>query len=260
MAEATGPIGMFDSGVGGLAVLAETRLLLPGEDILYYADTAHFPYGDRSAEEIRARADAITRNLLDRGAKVIVVACNTATSAAIASLRASYDVQFVGAEPALKPAVEKTHSGRVALLVTPGTARGEKLAHLIDRHGRDATVDVIEAPGLADAVEGGDIDAPTTRRLVAEYAEAVRRAGADALALGCTHYAFLRDAFEQELGPDVTVIEPAAAIARHVARVLEESALLNPRTGGGREEFIVSGDAANFERVRLQLLRERVQA
>ena len=124
---------MFDSGVGGLAVLAEVRRLLPGEDILYYADTAWFPYGPRPPAEIRARSEAVTRELLARGAKLIVVACNTATSAAIEYLRATFDVPFVGMEPALKPAAERTQSGAVALLVTPGTARGEKLAALIDR-------------------------------------------------------------------------------------------------------------------------------
>mgnify|MGYP001616796832 FL=1 len=125
MPDATSPIGIFDSGAGGLAVLAEVQRLLPGEDIIYFADTAYFPYGPRPAAEIRARAEAVTRELQARGAKLIVVACNTATSAAIAHLRASFDVPFVGMEPALKPAAERTLSGKVALLVTPGTARGQ---------------------------------------------------------------------------------------------------------------------------------------
>lgn len=155
-AAAAAPIGVFDSGVGGLSVLAEIRRLLPGEDIIYYADTAGFPYGTRAAADVRARSEVIVRDLLGRGAKIIVVACNTATSAAIAGLRETFDVPFVGTEPALKPAAEATMSGRVALLVTPSTGRGAKLAALIDRYGAEVAVTTIEAPGLADAVERGD--------------------------------------------------------------------------------------------------------
>ncbi len=161
------PIGIFDSGVGGLSVLAEVRAQLPGEDIIYYADIAHFPYGLRPPDDVIARCEAITRELLAAGAKTIVVACNTATSAAIAHLRATFDVPFVGMEPALKPAAERTLAGRVALLVTPGTARGEKLAALIDRHGAEVTVLTVEAPGLAERVEAGEIDGTETAALVA---------------------------------------------------------------------------------------------
>jgi glutamate racemase len=256
MPQASGPIGMFDSGVGGLAVLSEVRRLLPGEDLLYYADTAWFPYGPRPHDEIRQRADAIARELLDRGAKLIVVACNTATSAAIAHLRETYDVPFVGMEPALKPAAERTHTGRVALLVTPGTARGEKLAALIDRHGRNIEVHVIEAPGLAEAVESGALDAPETRALLARYAAETRESGADVLALGCTHYAFLRAAFERELGSGVAVIEPSEAVARHVAHVLEEHEIRNERTSGGAVEYLCSGDEAAFNDTRERLLNK----
>jgi glutamate racemase len=251
---------MFDSGVGGLAVLAEVRRLLPGEDVLYYADTAHFPYGPLSREDVRAHAEQVTRELLGLGAKLIVVACNTATSAAIASLRATFEVPFVGMEPALKPAAERTRAGKVALLVTPGTARGEKLSALIDRHGCNVAVKVIEAPGLADAVEAGTLAAPETLALVRRYADEVHASGADVVALGCTHYAFLRAAFERELGAGLIVIEPSEAVARQVARVLDESGLRNPREDGGRVEYLCSGDAAEFARVRALLMEEEVEA
>lgn len=244
---------MFDSGVGGLAVLAEVRAILPGEDIVYYADTAHFPYGAMPAAAVRERADAVTRELLARDAKLIVVACNTATSAAIAYLRDTFDVPFVGMEPALKPAAESTLSGRVALLVTPGTARGEKLAALIDRYGAEVAVDTIEAPGLADRVEGGDIDGPETRALIKRYLAPLRASGADVLALGCTHYAFLRAALEEELGKGVAVIEPSAAVARQVRRVLDARRLRNPRTSGGEVVYLTSGDAEAFAAVRKRL-------
>ena len=247
---------MFDSGVGGLAVLAEVRRLLPGEDILYYADTAWFPYGPRRPDEIRTRSEAVTRELLARGAKLVVVACNTATSAAIEHLRATFDVPFVGMEPALKPAAERTQSGAVTLLVTPGTARGEKLAALIDRHGRNVAVQVIEAPGLAEAVEAGALDDPATLAMVRRYSGEVRASGADVLALGCTHYAFLRAAFERELGENIAVIEPSEAVARRVAAVLEEQALRNPRTSNGHVAYLCSGDPAAFDASRARLMKE----
>lgn len=253
MPDASSPIGIFDSGAGGLAVLAELHALLPGEDIIYYADTAFFPYGPRPRAEIRARAEAVTRELLARGVKLIVVACNTATSSAIAHLRGAFDVPFVGMEPALKPAAERTLSGRVALLVTPGTARGEKLAALIDRYGAEVTVDTIEAPGLAERVEAGDLDGAETLALLRRYLAPLRVSGADVLALGCTHYAFLRGAVERELGPGVLVLEPSAAVARQAERVLRERGLLDPRPAGGSVVYLTSGDSAHCAELRQRL-------
>ena len=253
MSDASGPIGMFDSGVGGLAVLVETHRLLPGEDILYYADSAWFPYGSRSPREICERSAAVTRLLLARGAKVIVVACNTATSSAIAYLRETFDVPFVGMEPALKPAAEQTLAGRVALLVTPGTAKGEKLAALIDRFGSEVHVETIAAPELAERVESGALDEPSTRELVRRYVGEVRRSGADVLALGCTHYAFLRPMFEEEAGDGLSVIEPSAAVARQVQRVLAARQLRSGRASGGRVLYLTSGDAQTFAQARERL-------
>ena len=244
---------MFDSGAGGLVLLGEVRRLLPGEDVVYFADTAYFPYGPRPASEIRERGVAITRELLARDAKLIVVACNTATSAAIAHLRAMFDVPFVGMEPALKPAAERTLSGRVALLVTPGTARGQKLAALIDRYGAEVSVQTIEAPGLAEQVEAGAIEDDATRDLLRRYLGPVRESGADVLVLGCTHYAFLRPAIEREAGDIVEVIEPSEAVARQVKRVLSDRRLRNPRAEGGGVLYLCSGDAAAFEALRAML-------
>ena len=244
---------MFDSGVGGLAVLAETHRLLPSEDVIYYADAAHFPYGSRPSAAIVARSEAVTRLLLDRGAKAIVVACNTATSAAIAHLRATFDVPFVGMEPALKPAAERTLAGKVALLVTPGTAEGEKLAALIDRYGSEVAVRTVPAPDLAERVESGTLDDAATRALVRRYVEQVRDSGADVLALGCTHYGFLRAMIQDEAGDGILVIEPSEAVARQVRRVLDARRLRNPRPSGGRVLYLTSGDADAFARVRERL-------
>jgi glutamate racemase len=236
---------MFDSGVGGLAVLAEVHRLLPAEDIVYVADAARFPYGSRPAVELRERASEITRALLARGAKLIVVACNTATSAAIAALRAGFDVPVVGMEPALKPAAERTLAGRVALLVTPGTAKGEKLAALVDRYGAEVHVETVAAAGLAEAVERGDSTA--ARDLVRRYLDPVRRSGADVVALGCTHYAFLRPMIEDEAGQGIAVIEPSDAVARQVQRVLAARALLNRRAEAGGVLYLTSGDPQALE-------------
>jgi orotidine-5'-phosphate decarboxylase len=246
----TDPIGIFDSGVGGLAVLAEIRRLMPGEDLIYYADSAHFPYGSRPPAEIITRAETVTRELLALGAKIIVVACNTATSAAIAHLRETFDVPFVGMEPALKPAAERTLAGKVALLVTPGTAHGEKLSALIDRYGAEVTVRVVPAPDLAERVEAGDLDGAATRALVRRYIAEATAGGEDVLALGCTHYAFLRRMIEDEAGEAVAVIEPSEAVARQVRRVLESQSMLNPRTGGGAVRYLTSGDDAAFAALR----------
>lgn len=253
MSDASSPIGVYDSGVGGLAVLAEVRRLLPGEDIVYFADSGFFPYGPRPAAEIRERAEAVTRELLEHGVKLIVVACNTATSAAIAHLRTTFEVPFVGMEPALKPAAESTLSGKVALLVTPGTARGQKLAALIDRYGAEVSIQAIEAPGLAERVEAGAIDDDETRQLVRRYVAPVRDSGADVLVLGCTHYVFLRDVIEGEAGEGVMVIEPSEAVARQVKRVLSDRRLRNPRAEGGGVLYLCSGDEAAFVARRVAL-------
>ncbi len=254
MPDASSPIGIFDSGVGGLAVLIEAQRLLPGEDIIYYADSAHFPYGSKTAAQIRDRSSVVAQLLVERGAKLIVVACNTATSAAVAYLRETFDVPFVGMEPALKPAAERTLAGKVALLVTPGTARGEKLAALIDRYGAEVTVQTVAAPDLAERVENGAIDDEATRALVRRYLAHVRDAGADVLALGCTHYAFLRGVIEDEAGDGIVVIEPSEAVARQVVRVLDEHGLRNARASGGGVLYLTSGDddafAATRERLR----------
>jgi glutamate racemase len=250
MPDASSPIGIFDSGVGGLSVLVEVRRVLPGEDLIYYADAAHFPYGDRTPDEIRARSEAVTRELLARGAKAIVVACNTATSAAIAHLRATFEVPFVGMEPALKPAAERTMAGRVALLVTAPTAAGEKLAALIDRFGAEVHVETIAAPGLAERVEAGAIDDAQTAALVDTYLRRVRDSAADVLALGCTHYAFLRDVIERRAGDGIAVIEPSEAVARQVQRVLDARGLRNARGQGGGVLYVTSGNAQAVAAVR----------
>lgn len=244
------PIGVFDSGVGGLAVLAEIRRLLPADDLVYFADTAHFPYGDRPEAEVRALAEAVVQRLLEHEAKLIVVACNTATSAAVDYLRDRFAVPFVAMEPAVKPAAALTRTGRIAVLATEGTLEGRRLASLVQRYANGAKVVTLPGRGLAAAVERGDL-APEA--LLREALAPLEREDVDVLALGCTHYFFLKPAIERMLGPRVRVIETAEPVARRVSQVLVELDLEHPSGHRGRVTYLTSGDPDAFARVRERL-------
>lgn len=223
---------MFDSGVGGLSVLRELRRELPAEHFLYVADSAHAPYGDKPPAFIETRAVAITRFLLAEDAKAIVVACNTATGAAIARLRAEFAVPFVGMEPAIKPAAGHTRSGVVGVLATVGTATSEKFAGLLSRFARDTEILVQPCPGLVELVEAGELSAPPVRAALARYLAPLLQRGADTIVLGCTHYPFLRPMIESIAGPGVAVVDPNPAVARELARRLAEQQLLARGEGG----------------------------
>jgi glutamate racemase len=216
------PIGVFDSGVGGISVLREVRRRLPGENLVYVADSGHCPYGGKSYAEIQERACAITRFLLAQGAKAVVVACNTATAAAIETLRATFgDVPIVGMEPAIKPAVAATRSGVVGVLATGATLGGERFAGLAQRFSDGVELLTQACPGLVEQVETGDLDGPTTVDLLRRYVPPLLARGADTLVLGCTHYPFLRSALLELVGPEVVLIDTGEAVARQVARVVD---------------------------------------
>ncbi|MFT4046928.1 MAG: glutamate racemase [Solimonas sp.] len=234
-------VGVFDSGVGGLSVLAELRRELPHESFLYYADSGHCPYGGKPAAEIAARAFAITDELLAAGAKLIVVACNTATIAAVEPLREAYPLSFVGIEPAIKPAIAGTKSGVVGVLATGAALAGDKFLRLQAQHGGDVRVITQPCPGLVEFVERGELDGPAVRALVQRYVEPLLRDGADTLVLGCTHYPFVRDLIADVAGPGVTLLETGAAVARQTRRVLEREGLLRT-AGSGGFEWRTSGD------------------
>jgi glutamate racemase len=243
-----GAIGLFDSGVGGLSVWREVARLLPHEDTLYLADQAHVPYGSRSAAEVRGFARAITRYLLGAGAKVVVVACNTASAAALLALRAELPgVPIVGMEPAVKPAVERTQTGVVGVLATPATFHGELFASLLDRYAGDVRVLAQTCPGLVEAVETGTCDAPATETQLRACLAPLLAAGIDQLVLGCTHYPFLAPQIARIVGPGVALVDPAPAVARQTARVLAERGLARgPHTGGARHTFCTSGEVVSF--------------
>lgn len=208
-------IGVFDSGVGGFTVLRELRTLLPTAHLRYLADTAYAPYGNRSPEEIRARSIAITEHLIDKGAELIVVACNTATAHAIDALRARWPaLPFVGTEPGIKPAVAATRNGRIGLLATPSTAASARLRALIDRHIGDHLIVVQGCAGVVDRIEAGDLNSAELQALVDRYCEPLRAAGIDTALLGCTHYPFIEPLWRAALGPNVELLRIETAVAR----------------------------------------------
>jgi glutamate racemase len=237
-----GPIGVFDSGVGGLSVLHEIRAILAREDLVFVADSRHVPYGDKSPYHIRARSLALGEFLVARGAKAVVVACNTATAAAAERLRAELPVPVVAMEPAVKPAAAATRTGVVGVLATVGTLESARFAALLARFGREVTVVTQPAPGLVEQVEAGDLAGPTTRRLVERYTAPLCAAGADTIVLGSTHFPFLRRLVAEVVGPEIAIIDTGAAVARQLARVLERQALVRSDGSAVHEEFWTSGD------------------
>ncbi|MER3545549.1 MAG: glutamate racemase [Chloroflexota bacterium] len=241
------PIGILDSGVGGLSVLREIARQLPYEDVLYVADQAHIPYGPRPLGDIRALTLGIVRLLRAQGAKVIVIACNTASAAALYTVRAAFpDLPIVGMEPAVKPAAERSRARRVAVLATPATFQGELFASLIERFAQDVEVLPQACPGLVEQVEAGDLDGPQTQALLRTYLSPLLAAGADTLVLGCTHYPFLLPAIAQIAGPQVEVIDPSPAVARQTGRVLAASGLENTPGRQASYTFCTTGDVPTF--------------
>lgn len=243
------PIGIFDSGVGGLSVLRHIQEELPHENLLYVADSAHAPYGGKSPHEIQARSLALTEFLVGQGAKAIVVACNTATAAAIWLLRERFELPVIGMEPAVKPAVAATRSGVVGVLATTGTLKSAQFAALLENYGKSVRVVTQGCPGLVERVERGELDAPETRELLRHYIEPLLAEGADTLVLGCTHYPFLRPLIEQLTEGRVALIDTGAAVARQVRRRIEEGGLITPATSPGEVSFWTSGDPELGEKV-----------
>ena len=252
------PVGVFDSGVGGLSVLRELRRELPQEDLLYVADSAYAPYGERPREIIQARSIAIAEFLLERDAKALVVACNTATGVAVRLLRERYAVPVIAMEPAVKPAVSHSRTGVVGVLATRQTLASDKFSRLLQAHG-DAEVLTQACPGLVERVEAGDLEGEGTRALLAGYLQPLLARGADTLVLGCTHYPHLAPLIADLAGPEVRVLDSGAAVARQVRRRLAEIRLLAPPHRSGREIFWTSGRPDQLRRVMERLWGETVE-
>ena len=234
-------IGLFDSGVGGLSVWREVVRRLPHEATLYVADSAHCPYGPRPLEQIRQFARGITRFLIARGTKLIVVACNTASAAALEALRAEFDVPIVGMEPAVKPAAEQTRTGHVGVLATAGTVNGDLFRNTSARYAAGVTVHVQVGEGLVERIEAGQADTPETEVLLRGYLRPMIEAGVDQIALGCTHYPLLLPVMRRIVPAGVSVIDPAAAVARQVERVLMLEGIAAGEARVAGHNFFTSG-------------------
>lgn len=236
----TAPVGIFDSGVGGLSVAREIRRALPSEHLLYVADTAYVPYGDRGDEEVRARTLAIGGWIQSQGAKVLVVACNTASGAALEALRETLRIPVIGMEPALKPAVRETRAGRVGVMATRGTMGSARFQRLVDNYADGVQVVRDPCPGLADLVEDGMLAGPELEARLQEYVAPLREAGVDTVVLGCTHYVFVRDAIQRALGPGVRLLDSGEAIARRSRQILTQAGALQA-DGPGSLRFLTTG-------------------
>jgi glutamate racemase len=243
--------------VGGLSILRQLRILLPSEDVLFFADQGHVPYGPRPLDEVRRFSVGITRLLIDQGAKLVVVACNTASAAALKELRAAFPARpFVGMEPAVKPAAEQTRTRTVGVLATPATFQGELFASVVERFAQGVRVIPQTLPGLVEQIEAGDLDGPETQRIVQAGVRSLVSQGADTLVLACTHYPLVIPAIAEAAGPGVQVIDPSPAIARQAARLLDERGLRVTHDGQGELTFLTSGDPARLRDMARRLIGE----
>ena len=262
-------IGVFDSGVGGLSVLREIKQRLPHEPLVYFADQTHVPYGSRSLNDVQALSEGITRFLLEQGCELVVVACNTASAAALHLLRSNFPTTpFVGMEPAVKPAAERSETRKVAVLATPATFQGALFASVVDRFADGVEVVEIVAPGLVELIESGQTTSGEIDSALSEALEPAKSQGIDTLVLACTHYSFVVPAIQRILGPNVIIIDPAPAVARQTERLWEgKDAGANTSEGAGTQSgistqagtsarYITSGDPGAFRSSMLKLVGE----
>ena len=247
------PIGIFDSGVGGLSILRQIYNQLPNERLVYVADQAHVPYGSRSISEVRLFSEAISRFLLAQDVKLIVVACNTASAAALSFLRQRFpQVSFVGMEPAVKPAAQRTRTGKVGVMATEGTFASERYADLMARFAQNVTVFEDPCLGLVDLIERGEFE--ETEALLRKIVVPMLAAEVDTLVLGCTHYPFVIPVLQKVVGTAVSIIDPAPAVARQVKRVLAEHNLLAANSRNAPSDLVTTGSATVFSQQIRQLL------
>jgi glutamate racemase len=252
------PIGVFDSGVGGISVLKHIHTLLPNEDLMYVADSKFAPYGNKTPEFIQERAVWIADFLIAKGAKALVVACNTATAAAVDLLRQKYHLPIIGMEPAVKPAAAASKTGVIGVLATSGTLKSAQFAALLEHYGQQVEVVTQACHGLVECVERGELDSTATQDLLASYVQPLIAAGADTIVLGCTHYPFVRPLIENLVGDDVVLIDTGAAVAKELKRRLEDTRLFNGETQIGQVAFWSNSTHANAEDIVTRLWGERV--
>jgi len=250
-----GPIGIFDSGVGGLSVFREVRRQLPEEDLIYIADQAHVPYGNRSREQVLGFSDGIVRYLISKRTKLVIIACNTASAVALADMRKEYpSLPFVGMEPAVKPAAAETSSGVVGVLATPATFQGDLYASTVERFARGVKIVQDTCPGLVKQIEGGEIDSPETRAILKRALEPMLEQGVDEVVMGCTHYPFVIPLIKEIVGEGVAVIDPAPAVARQAGRLLTKFDLHQRRKKEGQLSFYTTGETQGLDKLLMDLL------
>ena len=242
IADPAGPVGIFDSGIGGLSILQEIRKLMPNEELCYVADSAWMPYGEKPPAVVRDRSLKIARFLVERqGCKAIVIACNTATGLAVDLLREELEVPVIAIEPAIKPAIERTKSGVIGVMATPGTLSGEKFNRLKNRFSGDKRIISLPCPGLAKEIERGKLQSIRLRKLLTRFIAPFLEEDADVIVLGCTHYPLVKPLINEIAGPAVQLVDSGEAVARQLHRKLEESGLRSPSAQEGRQRFWCSG-------------------
>ena len=257
MNDSINPIGIFDSGIGGISVLRAIRGQMPEESVIYFGDQGHIPYGPRPMEQIRNFSEAITKFLLERNAKIIGVACNTASAAALKYLREKFpNVQFVGMEPAVKPAAEHTQTGKVGVLATPATFQGALYASVVERFANGVELFQNTCPGLVQQIEQGNLSGGETRQILEDALVPMLEKNIDTVVLGCTHYPFVIPLIQKIVGANVRVIDPAPAVAKQTGRLLEASGMKSMSESRGGVDFYTSGDPAALESMLPVLLDE----
>lgn len=243
------PVAVFDSGVGGISVLKHIHALLPHEQLLYVADSKYAPYGNKTPEEIQARCFEIADFLIAKEAKALVVACNTATAAAIDALRDKYTLPIIGMEPAVKPAAEASKNGIIGVLATTGTLKSAQFAGLLESYGRNVKVVTQACVGLVECIERGELNTVSTRSLIQQYCAPLLAEGADTIVLGCTHYPFVREVIREIVGEKISLIDTGAAVAKQLKRQLEEQALLSASKQPADVKFWTNSEAENSKQV-----------
>ena len=243
------PIGVFDSGVGGISVLQHIHALLPYEQLLYVADSRYAPYGSKTPQEIQSRCFKIADFLITKGVKAIVVACNTATAAAIDLMREKYSLPIIGMEPAVKPAAAASKNGVIGVLATVGTLKSAQFAGLLESYGRNVKVVTQGCIGLVECIERGELRSDNTLELLEQYCQPLLDEGADTIVLGCTHYPFVKPLIQQIVGKNVTLIDTGAAVAKHLQKRLATLDLLTQQHQAGAVRFWTNSQAADATQV-----------
>lgn len=252
-------IGVFDSGVGGISVLQHIQALLPHEQLIYVADSQYAPYGNKTPDEITKRCFALAEFLIKKNVKALVVACNTATAAAIDEMREHFTLPIIGMEPAVKPAAAASKNGIVGVLATTGTLKSAQFAALLESYGRNVKVVTQACVGLVECVERGELHTEKTKALIRQYCAPLLAEGADTIVLGCTHYPFMREVIKAEVGDHITLIDTGAAVAKQLKHQLEECHLLGDVNQQGSVQFFTNSHAVNAKNVIEMLWGKRAE-